>query len=154
MLEFVYRLGRSPVHGMGYSLGGAVALYAAQRQPDLFRSLVLLGTSFHAPTQERLTRVLGPVDERPDIQQQIFDPETGVVVGWDRPPRAFAGVVCPTLIISGDRDEFNDPEDQLALYRALPHAEVLIIPRADHLGLVRHPMVFRALLDFYGRVPR
>ncbi len=153
VLEFIYLLGRTPLHMMGYSLGGAVALYAAQRRPDLFRSLVLLGTNTRAPSQERLRQVLGPPEQRPEVQQLIFDPQLGVVVGWDQPPEAFRSILCPTLIICGDRDEFNDPEDALRLYRVLPHAEVLIIPHTDHLGLVRHPMVFRALSDFYSRVP-
>lgn len=154
ILEFIYQLGRTPVHGLGYSLGGGVILYAAQRRPDLFRSLILLGTNYRAPSVERLQKVLGPPEEREDMVHRVFDAETGVVVGWDKPLDAFKNVIAPTLIISGDRDEFNDPEDNLALYRALPNAELLIVPHTDHLGLVRHPMVFRALGDFYGRVPR
>jgi pimeloyl-ACP methyl ester carboxylesterase len=77
-----------------------------------------------------------------------------VVVGWNRSPEAFSAIKCPTQLIAGDRDEFNDVEDTLTLYRIMPNAEVLVIPRADHLGLVRHPMVFQALFGFYGRVPR
>lgn len=154
ILEFIYLLGRGPVHAMGYSLGGAVALYAALRRPELFRSLVLLGTNYRAPTPERLEAILGPADERPEDQQRVFDAEDGIVVGWDRPVEAFRDVPAPTLIISGDRDEFTPAEDNMALYRAMPNAELLIIPATDHLGLVRHPIVFRALGDFYGRVPR
>lgn len=154
LLEFIYQLGRSPIHGLGYSLGGGVILYAAQRRPDLFRSLVLLGTNYRAPSQERIRSVLGPAEERPEVQQQVFDPDTGIVVGWDKALESFKDIAAPTLLICGDRDEFNDAEDNLALYRALPRAEVLIMPRTDHLGLVRHPMVFQALLAFYGRVPR
>jgi pimeloyl-ACP methyl ester carboxylesterase len=154
LLEFVYLLGRAPVHGLGYSLGGAVILYAALRRPELFRTLVLLGTNYHAPSQSRIERVLGPFERRSSIQRQVFHPENGVGVGWDKPAAAFSAVPAPTLVICGDRDEFNDPEDSLALYRAMPRAEVLVIPRADHLGIVRHPMITHALLDFYKRAPR
>jgi len=154
ILEFIYLLGRTPLHIMGYSLGGAVALYAAQRRPDLFRSLVLLGANYHAPSPERLQQVLGPPEQRPNVQQRVFDPHHGVVVGWDSPLETFKIVVNPALLICGDRDEFNDAEDVLALYRVMPNAAALIIPHTDHLGLVRHPMVFRALSDFYSRVPR
>lgn len=154
LLEFAFLLGRTPVHVMGYSLGGAIALYAARQRPDLFRSLVLLGTNFRAPTQERILSVLGPEERRPRIQQQVFHAQDGAVAGWNLPPKEFSRITCPALIVSGDRDEFNDAEDQISLYRAIPQSEVLIIPHADHLGLVKHPMVFRALLDFYGRVPR
>jgi len=149
VLEFVYVLGRAPVHLLGYSLGGAVSLYAAQRRPDLIRSLVMLGSNYRAPTQERIAALLGPEEQRPEIQQQVFDPETGVVVGWDKPTEAFKSIACPSLLIVGDRDEFVDVEDNVALYRALPNSELLVVPYADHLGLVRHEMVFRALGQFY-----
>jgi alpha/beta superfamily hydrolase len=58
------------------------------------------------------------------------------------------------LIIAADRDEFHELEDILTLYRSLPNAEVLIAPRCDHIGLVRHPLVIQAVRDFYSRVPR
>lgn len=154
VLEFIYLLGRAPVHGLGYSLGGGVTLYAAQQRPELFRSLVLLGTNYRAPSEQRLHAVLGPPEERGEVVGRMFDAEKGFVVGWDKPLAAFKQVTAPTLIISGDRDEFNDPADNIELYKTLPNAEALIVPRTDHLGLVRHPMVFRALGDFYGRVPR
>ncbi len=154
LLEFVYLLGRTPVHGLGYSLGGGVLLYAARRRPELFRSLILLGSGYRASSPERLLEILGPPADRPPDVQAAFDPQTGVVVGWDRPLESFKPVTCPVLLICGDRDEFNDPEDNLALYRALPNAEILIVPHTDHLGLVRHPMIYEAIRAFYPRVPR
>ncbi|HOA24581.1 MAG: alpha/beta fold hydrolase [Aggregatilineales bacterium] len=154
ILEFIYLLGRTPVHALGYSLGGAVALYAAQQRPDVFRSLVLLGTNYRAPSEQRLRQIIGPPEAREGMVQEVFDTETGCIVGWEKPLDAFRTIVAPTLIITGDRDEFNDPQDNLDLYKKLPNAELLVVPRTDHLGLVRHPMVFRAVGDFYGHVPR
>lgn len=153
LMEFTYMLGRPAQHGAGYSLGGAVVLYAALLRPDLFRSLILLGTNYHAPSQERLLKLLGPEEQRPPIQQAVFNPETGAVVGWDQPLETFKSVTCPTLIICADRDQFNDPEDSLALYRTLPNAELLVVPHSDHLGLVRHAMVYAAIREFYTHVP-
>jgi len=152
VLEFIYLLGRAPVHLLGYSLGGAVALYAAQHSPDLVRSLVMLGSNYRAPTQDRITALLGPEADRPVIQQQVFHPRDGVVVGWDKPVEVFKCIACPSLLILGDRDEFVEAEDNVVLYRALPNGELLVVPHTDHLGLVRHEMVFRALGHFYGQV--
>jgi pimeloyl-ACP methyl ester carboxylesterase len=154
VLEFVYLLGRGPLHGVGYSLGGGVLLYAARRQPDLFRSLALLGTSYRAPSQERLAKAVGRVEDRSEAARTVFDPLTGIVVGWAAPLESFRAISSPTLIMGGDRDEFNDPEDSLALYRTLPNAELLVVPHADHLGLVRHPMVIGAVREFYSHIPR
>jgi pimeloyl-ACP methyl ester carboxylesterase len=94
------------------------------------------------------------VEAREADVRRVFNPETGTVVGWDKPVEAFADVPLPTLIISGDRDEFNDPADSFALYNTLPNADLLIVPHTDHLGLVRHPLVYQGLRDFCARIPR
>ncbi len=154
MLEFIYLLGRTPLHAAGFSLGGAVALNAARQRPELFRSLVLMGTSHRAPSPERLRKAIGAEEKRTAQQKAIFDRQQGAVVGWQIPPDALGVIVCPVLIIAADRDEFYELEDGLALYRSLPNAEVLIVPRSDHIGLVRHPLVIQAVRDFYARVPR
>lgn len=154
VLEFVYLLGRTAIHGLGYSLGGAVMLYAASRKPDMFRSLVLMATNYHAPSQQRIEKVVGPVSARSPMEQIVFHPETGAVGGWDAPLESFQAITCPTLIIAPDRDEFNDLEDAVALYRTLPNAEILVLPKTGHFDLVRHPMVYQALSSFYAHVPR
>ena len=155
ILEFTYQLGRSPLHGAGFSLGGGVILYAAMQRPDLFRSLLLLGTTYHAD-QQRAEQALhiGPWDEQSEVVRRVFDPVTGITGGWDAPLAKFAAISCPALLIMGDRDEFNGPEDGLALYRTLPHAELLVVPGCDHIGLVRHPLVMEAVRAFYERLPR
>ncbi len=154
LLEFVYLLGRTPLHGVGYSMGGVVMLYAAARRPDLFRSLVLLGMNYRAPSAARLNRVLGPPEERSDLVRQAFDPDRGILHGWDANLEAFRPIACRVLIISGDRDEFNDAEDNLALYRTLTNAEICMVPNCGHFDLVNHTVVTAAVRDFYLRVPR
>ena len=46
--------------------------------------------------------------------------------------KALAGIAVPSLIITGDRDEGDSLEESLRLYRLLPHAELAVIPNADH----------------------
>jgi pimeloyl-ACP methyl ester carboxylesterase len=154
MLEFITALGRSPQHGAGFSLGGAVLLYSAMRRPAAFRSLVLLGTTYRA-SPERVGRALGvgPWDAQSPMVQRVFDPQTGILGGWDAPLESFSAITCPTLIICADRDEFNGPQDGLDLYETLPNADLLVVPRADHIGLVRHPLVMEAVRAFYERLP-
>lgn len=153
-LEFLYHLGRTPVHGIGYSMGGGVLLYAARRQPDLFKSVALLGTNYRHASRERVIKVVGPPEKREGIVQKVFDPETGIAIGWDAPADSFSKLTLPTLIMCADHDEFNDVEENVTLFRAMPSAELLVVPHTDHLGLVRHPMVHTALHEFYGHVPR
>lgn len=153
-IEFLYQLGRGPVHGIGYSMGGGMLLYAAKRQPDLFKSLALLGTNYRHAPEERVVGVVGTPDQREGKIKDVFDAETGIRNGWDQPASAFSTIPLPTMIMCADRDEFNDPEDSLDLYRAMPNAELLVVPHVDHLGLVRHPMVIEAIRHFYGHVPK
>jgi len=153
ILEFIYQLGRGPVHGGGFSLGGAVTLYAAMRRPDLFKSVALLGTTYRA-RQEHVENAIGPMDRRDPDVQRVFDPATGILGGWDAPLESFAAIACPALIICADHDEFNGPEDSLALYRTLQNAELCVAPNCDHFGLVRNPHVMEAVASFYKRVAR
>ncbi len=153
LLEFLYVLGRGPVHGFGYSMGGGVLLYAAKRQPEMFLSLVLLGTNYRHASAERISSIVGPPDQRQGKVREVFDPETGIGVGWDSPVEAFGSVTQPSLIICADRDEFNDVEDCLQLYGVMPGAEFLVVPHSDHLGMIRHPVVYSALHEFYARIP-
>ena len=153
ILEFNTQLGRGPVHGGGFSLGGAVTLYAALKRPDLFKSILLVGTTYRAQ-QEHVESAIGPLDRRDPDVQRVFDPVTGILGGWDAPLEAFAAITCPALIICADRDEFNGPEDGLALYRTLMNAELLVVPNCDHFGLVRNPHVMEAVANFYGRVAK
>lgn len=154
VLEFIYLLGRTPLHAAGFSLGGAVMLNAARQRPELFRSLVLMGTSYRAPSPERVKKVIGPEEKRTAQQKAIFDPQQGAVVGWQIPPGDLRGVICPVLIMAADRDEYNCLEDSVVLYQSLPNAEMLIAPHSGHIDLVRNTLVIQAVRDFYARVPR
>jgi pimeloyl-ACP methyl ester carboxylesterase len=154
LIEFLYYLGRGPVHGFGYSMGGGVLLYAAKRQPDLFKSLALMGTNYHHATQERVISVVGTPDQREGMVKKVFDAETGIRNGWDAPAGSFSTIPLPTLIITADQDEFNDVEENVELFRAMPKADLLVVPHSDHLGLVRNPHVLQGLHDFYGHVQR
>ena len=152
-LEFAYQLGRIPLHGIGYSMGGAVMLYAAARKPDLFRSLIVMGSNWRPPEPERVRRVVGPEEARPDLVRKVFDLETGISKGWDAPLETFKSIICPTLVMCADRDEFYDVEDNVELYKMIPNAELLVMPRCGHFEIVRNTHVMAAMREFYGRVP-
>jgi pimeloyl-ACP methyl ester carboxylesterase len=60
----------------------------------------------------------------------------------------FAGITAPTLILTGDRDEFMTAEEATNAFRALPHGELGILPGTDH-GLP--PRVVATILDYLQR---
>ena len=44
----------------------------------------------------------------------------------------FRRIRTPTLILSGDRDEFIPVEEQVEIYRLAPTAELAIVPNVGH----------------------
>jgi pimeloyl-ACP methyl ester carboxylesterase len=67
------------------------------------------------------------------------------------PGYAFADLAqidAPTLILSGDRDEFCSVEEAVAAYRALPKGELAILPNTGH---VITPSAIAATIEFLER---
>ena len=50
-----------------------------------------------------------------------------------------------TLVLAGD-DDLVTLDHTIALYRALPTAELAIVPNASHLLLMEHPETVRAMV--------
>jgi len=153
MVGFMDALELNPVHALGYSMGGGVTLNTARLYPERYKSIVVMGTNYHAPSKERQLAVLGPPEDRHPVVRRVFSYETGFPPGWaERKPEDYSTITCPVLIIIGDRDDFVDIEEDLALYRALPDARLCVIPNCDHLGLVRHPIALESLSQFYYEI--
>jgi pimeloyl-ACP methyl ester carboxylesterase len=60
----------------------------------------------------------------------------------------FARITAPTLILTGDRDEFTTVEEATSAFRALPHGELGILPGTEH-GLT--PRVIATILEYLQR---
>jgi pimeloyl-ACP methyl ester carboxylesterase len=62
-IALIETLGVAPVHFVGLSMGGFVAMRVAARRPDLVRSLVLLETSAEVESRDKIAsyRVLGTI---------------------------------------------------------------------------------------------
>jgi pimeloyl-ACP methyl ester carboxylesterase len=63
---------------------------------------------------------------------------------------ALASIPVPSLIVTGDRDEGDSLDQSLRLYRVLPHAELAVIPNADH-GAITSSLFWHAVQDFLSR---
>jgi pimeloyl-ACP methyl ester carboxylesterase len=62
---------------------------------------------------------------------------------------------CPVLVLVGSEDVLTPPPEAEAMARAIPQAELEIIPAAGHLSNLEQPEVFtRLLADFLFRLPR
>lgn len=137
----------------GYSMGGYVAMYLAKHHPGRVERIVTLATKYHwdGPTAvkeiqmlnadkieaklpafaEALQKRHAPADWRVLLQR------TGdmlLTMGEDNPlkPTDYPGIQTPALILLGDRDKMVTLDETLAVYRALPAAQLGILPGTPH----------------------
>ncbi|HET9221459.1 MAG TPA: alpha/beta hydrolase [Roseiflexaceae bacterium] len=176
---FMEALGVPQALVLGYSDGAQIGLELGLRHPARIKALVL-GGAVTRPTRRYLAALQvmgftepGQVDfdqfERiyPEFfamiktaHQHVYGPEywrsflPQISELWLGVPsyadEQLAGIGVPSLIITGDRDEGDSLDESLRLYRTLPHAELSVIPNADHAAIAS-PLFWGAVEDFLAR---
>ncbi len=137
----------------GYSMGGYVALYLAQQRPALVAQVVTLATKFHwdpaiaerekkmlqpAVIEEKLPAFAKTLAERhaPGDWKQVLARTAQMLEGLGADnalkPEDYAGIATPTLLLLGDRDRMVTLEETVAVYNALPQAELGVLPGTGH----------------------
>jgi pimeloyl-ACP methyl ester carboxylesterase len=150
-----------PVVG-GYSDGGQVALELAARHPEAASALIV-GAAYPefatSGLRDAHRTLLGADDAGvPDLAklEANLGDYAGLIKSWHpggdeqwqtlvrqsaRMWLEYQGLThgdlrriqAPTLVFAGDRDELYPLDLLLALYRALPNAELAVCPHADHV---------------------
>lgn len=163
-IAFLERQARTPVHLLGYSDGAVLALTVAMARPDLVRDLVVAAGVYHHDGW--VPGVLEGEAEVPDFMVDAYaevSPDGrghyGQVVEKLRRMHAvepaftdadLAGLDVPVLVLVGDDDEVR-LEHAVAMYRALPHGELAVVPHASHGVLVEKPgLCARLITDFHA----
>ena len=166
-------LGIARAHFCGFSDGAITLLYFARRHPERVRSLILAGAQYTNDaytlallakmTPERIPLRLPEWAARltelhdthhgPGYWQQLMRQMQPL---WPIQPdltlEQLAEVAAPTLLIAGERDGFGHIDQQVAMRRAIPHAQLCILPTAGHDVLNDQPELFQlAALDFLRR---
>ncbi len=139
-------------HVVGSSDGAIVGLLVALRRPDLIGRLVLVGGVFHLGGWH--PQVIDPNNEPPEFLAQLY-----AEVSPDGPdhypvvvrklaqmhlgePTLSTDDLCRvearTLVMTGDDDEVQ-LEHAIAMYRAIPDAELMVVPGTSHGLLVEKP---------------
>ncbi len=154
-----------PVSLVGCSDGAVVALAVAMRRPDLVGRLVCVAGVFHRDGWMNAV----PQGEVPDFIRQGYgelspdgvDHFDVVVRKLDHmhatsptyTAEDLADVGIRTLIMIGDDDEVS-VEHALEMYRALPDAELAVVPGTSHGLLVEKPELCNLLIiDFLTKDP-
>lgn len=102
---------------IGFSMGSYIALKTAERYPDLLSKMVLIGTRggrTHSPfpTNDEVGRALESFDNITDAQD----------------------VAIPALVLTGEYDVINPPEEGQIVADVLPDSRYAVVPGAEHMA--------------------
>jgi pimeloyl-ACP methyl ester carboxylesterase len=56
----------------------------------------------------------------------------------------------PTLIVAGDRDWLTSPEASVTMHERIAGSELVVMPRAKHMGLLEYPRRFSELVEGFA----
>ena len=156
-----------PVHLVGNSMGGHIALHLTAEQPDLVRSLTLVnatGIPFELSPRAHLDNFVvprGALSFATVIARDAFrSGPTALAVAFARLLRDDARpllreITVPTLLLWGERDPLVPLSYGRQMEEAIPNAKLIVIPHAGHIPMWENPDAFnRALLTFIHEVER
>jgi pimeloyl-ACP methyl ester carboxylesterase len=157
-----------PFHLLGFSLGAAVAMVLALRQPDRIASLTLLAANTVPTPRTRAgaasVRPEAIMADRPRLAaalERLHGPTWPLLAArlstlWHEAP-----LIAPTqldafdplLLIVGDRDPWIELAQQQAILDVCPAARLLVIPGADHF-LLNSESIAHDVLSAFRRTVR
>jgi pimeloyl-ACP methyl ester carboxylesterase len=168
MARFLELVVGGPARVLGVSDGAVVALLLARRRPELVTRLAFVAGVFHH--RGWWPQAIDPDNEPPAFLKDSYaelSPDGAAHYDVIVEKLAHAHQVepsltledletipCRTLVMLGDDDEVR-LEHGIALYGALPDAELAVIPGASHGLLVEKPELCNTILvDFLSNDPQ
>ncbi len=142
------------VHVFGYSMGGYVALYAAQHRKDLFASITTLGTKFdwnaesaaHEAAQldaDIISQKVPAFAETLKLRYEPYDWKEALKKTADMmkelgahplvTPSTVSELQLPINIGLGDRDKMVSLAESMAIYKSLPQGGFYMLPHTPHV---------------------
>jgi pimeloyl-ACP methyl ester carboxylesterase len=157
----------APVHVIGHSMGGMLAIRLAAERPDLVRSLVLVnaaGIPFERKLMEHLRPLPKPPFGGPRIARVLIPDffragPTSVAVASARVllgdmREAMHALRVPTLLVWGENDPLVPLRYGEAMAQEIAGAKLVVLPRAAHVAMWDSAEEFnRAVLEFLDAVP-
>lgn len=163
VFQLLDSLGIDRFSAMGISTGGMTLLHMATSQPTRIDAMVLVSATTHYPDQARaiMRRVsfrTMPLDiremyrecaKRGDEQiHQLTTQFNAFHSDYDDmnfAAESLATISARTLVVHGDRDAFFPVEIPVSIYRAIPNAELWIIPGGDHVPIYDAAVPFTSI---------
>jgi pimeloyl-ACP methyl ester carboxylesterase len=155
----------APVHLVGNSMGGQIAIHLAARRPDLVRSLVLVnatGIPFELKPGQHLENLMippGMLSFARVLARDLFrSGPTSVALALKRLLRDDARPLLrtlqlPVLLLWGESDPLVPLAYAREMLAELPNGRLAVIPHAGHVPMWENPEAFqRELLAFVDEV--
>ena len=172
MAALIDALRLPPVLVVGWSDGGIVGLELAAAYPDKVAGLVASGANFVAdasalpadavdPAQAVWFRQLGMFEQLGHIVRShfprraplIYDKVLNLDLKYPNFTLAELGKIqTPVLVVAGDHDQIIDTHT-LALFHALPHADLFIVPHSTHSVLRDRPQLLSTMIAEFFDTP-
>jgi pimeloyl-ACP methyl ester carboxylesterase len=161
LASWIRSLALPPATVIGHSMDGALAIMLAAAEPGLVNRLVLVnaaGLPMQQPflralvrtglnlTDRQTTRYNARYGSPNRLQSLAIWQATHEVLTCDVRPDLKA-VRCPTLIVWGMRDPLLPVESAVALQRAIPGAELALLPNVRHQVPRHAPAILHTMLD-------
>jgi len=150
-----------PVHLVGNSMGGQIAIHLAASRPDLVRSLVLVnstGIPFEIAPGAHIENLTLPYGWRSFfvmLTRDLFRAgPTALALAFTRLLRNDARPLMrqlrmPVLLLWGEHDPLVPLTYARQMLEEMPQAKLKVIPRAGHIPMWENPRAFNeALLSF------
>lgn len=147
-----------PVHLVGHSMGGQLAIRLAAERPELVRSLMLVnsaGMPFKLDPLAHLRPLPRPPFGGPRIAQVLLPDfvragPTSVVVASARVLRGdmrtwMHGIRAPTLLVWGENDPLVPLRYGKAMQQEIAGSRLIVIPRAAHVSMWDAPEEFNRI---------
>lgn len=149
-----------PVDVLGWSDGGIEALLMGIRHPDKVKKLIAMAANLspdaaYPETDQLVTEMLAsftPEVRKTSSGQRDLKVATILVNEPHIDLTLLKKVTAPTLILSSDHDLIR-LDHTVALYEALPNAQLAVFPDSTHLVPYDDPQLFNATVERFLSTP-
>ncbi len=163
VLAVMHDLGCQRAAFLGFSDGAYTAYAVAREKPDAVERLVAIGAGSVQEGQFPPTLAIEDLEKLDAAymeQMRKIMPEAKLLntfannymAFWNRQnldQNFFAGIHCPVLLVSGDRDDHAPLHTMLKAHKSLPNSRLCVVPNASHrVFLDNFPMTWLAVFDF------